>query len=349
MYRGCSGIEVMGMKKLFTAVKTALLNGESVVLCTVIASHGSTPRGAGAKMAVFPDGKIAGTIGGGAVEFQCIRQALTLHESRGTALRGFTLRENDVADIGMVCGGDVTVHFLFLDALVTEHLTLVSSILDSLNRRENSWLVTEIKIDAPVSMGVFDKVRGLTHKSALTTEEILPHCQRRAVYHDTAPQFYVEPLGVAERVFLFGGGHISQALVPLLSTVDFNVIVCENRAEFAEKSLFPNASDIVLGAFSEVFQRNLITSEDYIVIMTRGHADDYEILKYAMQTPATYLGVIGSKRKTAISFQRLREDGFGEIDISRVHAPIGLPIGAQSPAEIAISVTAELIKHRAER
>ena len=166
--------------------------------------------------------------------------------------------------------------------------------------------------------------------------DILPLVRPRAMLKKGEPTYYVEPLTTAGYAYIFGGGHVAQELVPVLSRVGFAPIVFEDRPDFARKELFSEASET-------------ITPDDYIIIMTRGHQADFEVLRQALLTPATYVGVIGSRSKIATTNRRLVEAGIPEAELSRIHAPIGLPILGETPAEIAISITAELILHRAKR
>lgn len=337
------------MKRLFETMEAAFAHGEDAVLCTIIASSGSTPRGAGAKMVVFADGRTVGTVGGGAVEYHSIRAALEVHKTRASETKGFCLTKNDVADIGMICGGNVTVYFQFFDAKNEAQRALVADILAGLAENRDVWLVTALRDGAAWSTGVYDTENGLRHTDAITAEALLPLCRSRAVLTKEQPQFYVEPLTVAGRVYVFGGGHVSQELVPVISHLNFRTVVYENREEFARKELFPTAEDVILGQFSDIPNHFTVTRSDYIIIMTRGHQDDYEVLHQAMQTQAAYVGVIGSRAKVAATFKRLHEDGFTEADTARIHTPIGLPIGAETPAEIAISIAAQLIEFRAAK
>jgi len=332
------------MKKLFSAMVTAMQAQQNAVLCSIIASSGSTPRGAGAKMAVFADGTTVGTVGGGAVEFHSIQMALEVHKTRESRTKGFTLSKNQVADIGMICGGDVTVHFQFFDGKSPAHISLLTDIVTMLAQKTNAWLMTEIGDGTVLNMGIFVKGQGMLHKVSVTDDEIEALCKSRAVLTGT---LYVEPLTTATTVYVFGGGHVSQELVPVIAYLDFRTIVYENREEFAQKDLFPTAHDVILGSFTDIVSNCEILEEDYIIIMTRGHNDDYDVLAQALRTKANYVGVIGSRKKVAATFKRLYADGFTQSDTARVFTPIGLSIGAETPAEIAISIGAQLIEHRA--
>ena len=155
------------------------------------------------------------------------------------------------------------------------------------------------------------------------------------------------PVVKAGRVYIFGGGHVSQALVPAIAAVGFRPVVYDDRPEFADLRLFPQADFTICGSFEELERYITITPDDYVVIMTRGHEADYEVLTRTLRSGAKYLGCIGSKRKLALCRERLLQAGFTAEEYEKVHAPIGLAIGAETPAEIAVSVTAELIAVRA--
>ena len=135
----------------------------------------------------------------------------------------------------------------------------------------------------------------------------------------------------------------------MLRYVGFEVTVYDNRAELANAEHFPTVHEIIVGDFRRIFDKVSLTADDYAVVMTPGHQADYEILEQVLRTPATYIGCIGSRTKVAKTRERLRGDGFTEAEIDRVHAPIGLPILAETPEEIAISIAAEMIEHRARR
>lgn len=149
------------------------------------------------------------------------------------------------------------------------------------------------------------------------------------------------------RVFIFGGGHVAQALVPALAAVDFRCVVLEERPEFCRPELFPGAEEVRRVDFARVSDTVELTAVDRVIIMTRGHSDDLLVQSQIMKTPVRYIGVIGSRKKTAVLTAKLKEMGFSDADFENVWAPIGLPIRSETPAEIAVSITAQLILERA--
>jgi xanthine dehydrogenase accessory factor len=274
------------MQTLFQQMNQRLAQGESLVLVSVEASSGSTPRGEGAMMLVSAQGRIAGTIGGGAVEYrseQLAREALAAGRSR---VERFQLRPNEVQDLGMICGGDVEVSFRYLAG----------------------------GDEAAIAWAREEEAR-------------------------------LTPSG---RVYIFGGGHVAQALVPALAAVDFRCVVLEDREDFCRPELFPGVEETRLIQNGDPAAYAGITAEDYVAVMTRGHKDDLTVQAQALKTPAKYIGVIGSRKKTAAVFAKLRDMGYTDADLQRITTPIGLSIKAETPAEIAVSIAAQLIQLRAE-
>ncbi len=157
---------------------------------------------------------------------------------------------------------------------------------------------------------------------------------------------YIEPVLPPPRVFIFGGGHISLYLAKLTSMVGFQVTVIDDRPEFASKERFPEADEVIAEEFSSIFRRLKINLGSYVVIVTRGHTYDQEVLEWALKTKAKYIGMIGSRKKIQTIYKNLQEKGFPAEDFLRVHAPIGLDIGALTPEEIAVAIVAEMIAVR---
>ena len=148
---------------------------------------------------------------------------------------------------------------------------------------------------------------------------------------------------------VFGGGHCALALVPVLRSVGFRVVVFDDRPEFACKERFPEAEAVVCRAYTDIAGGLELTAEDYAVVMTSGHSHDFEVEEQLLRRPLAYVGVMGSHTKTAYVNKKLREAGVAEEDIRRVHTPIGVSIKAVTPEEIAGSITGERIYERALR
>lgn len=326
------------MKAFFGALLDALGRGEDAVLCCVLAASGSTPRGAGAKMAVFADGQILGTIGGGAVEQEAIRQAVRVHQGQSAACRSFCLAPNQLGDIGMICGGEVMVSFRLMRARSEEDRAALDEICQALARQENAWLVLRLQ------NGAVGKICVQRKDSAP-----LPQLLQAAPVYLPDEGWYAEPLVRAGTVYIFGGGHVGRALAELLPRVGFRVAVYDEREDLSRAQNYPHASQVLCGPFADFGQKIAVTGEDYIVVMTPGHLADRAVLLQALGTDACYIGCIGSRRKVEQTNAALRDAGISEQQLARVHAPIGLEIFAETPEEIAVSIAAELIRHRAVR
>jgi len=162
---------------------------------------------------------------------------------------------------------------------------------------------------------------------------------------------FVEPILPPASLYIFGAGHVSINLYKVAKSAGFDVTVVDDREAYASRERFPEAQEVIAEDFERVMARLTPNESSYIVIVTRGHRDDMRILRWAVQTSARYIGMIGSKRKTIGIFGELTKEGISPALFERVHAPVGLDIGAVTPEEIAVAITAELIavRRRVER
>ena len=309
------------MNGIFTTLLYEMEKHHDTVLCTIIADSGSTPRGKGAQMLVGDAGLLSGTIGGGAVEGGAIALGQTLLRERRSAVHEYKLHHNDGEDIGMVCGGDVTVHLQFIAAGDPVWKELAGSVLHRIALRQPGVLVLALDGGAPAL--------------------------RDAPETDSA--HIALPLPIGERAILFGAGHCSLALCPLLTTVGFRVTVVDDRPELVTKERFPTADAVICCDLERVTETVSIGEEDYVVVMTNGHSHDFAVQEQVLRGKYAYIGVIGSRAKTASVNARLREAGISEAAIASVHTPIGTAIKAVTPEEIAVSIAGEMICVRATR
>ena len=309
------------MNGIFTTLRYEMEKHHDTVLCTIIADSGSTPRGKGAQMLVGDAGLLSGTIGGGAVEGGAIALGRTLLRERGSAVHEYKLRHNDGEDIGMVCGGDVTVHLQFIAADDPVWRELAGSVLQRIALRQPGALVLALDGGAPALQDA----------------------------PETDSAHIALPLPIGQRAVLFGAGHCSLALCPLLTTVGFRVTVVDDRPELVTKERFPTADAVICCDLDRVTETVPIGEEDYVVVMTNGHSHDFAVQEQVLRGRYAYIGVIGSRAKTASVNARLREAGISEAAIASVHTPIGTAIKAVTPEEIAVSIAGEMICVRATR
>lgn len=332
------------MINLFNSLKKELEAGHDLVMATVVAASGSTPRGAGSRMLVGKNGLIAGTIGGGNVEYRSVKIAIDILEDHKSREHFFELNKNDVSDLGMICGGSVNVFFHYLSCKNDDVKALVNRAMELWKQSKDFWLLA----DLTGAGKLFIYENGIETKDL--PSEIISKLQGKATrITDAAYDFFAEQIGFSETVYIFGGGHVSQALVPALSAVGFKCVVMDDRPEFAEKSLFPGVADTFICDFENILDSITITKNDLCCVMTRGHSYDTEIQAQLLKTPAYYIGVIGSRSKKAAVEKRLVEEfGIPRDALSRIISPIGLSIKSETPAEIAVSITAQMILERAK-
>ena len=309
------------MQTIFSKLLYEMEKQHDTVLATIIRESGSTPRGAGAQMLVNAQGPQAGTIGGGNVENLSIIHAQELIARKRGDVREYKLHRSETEDIGMVCGGDVTVHLQFIAAGDPVWKELAGSVLHRIALRQPGALVLALDGGAPAL--------------------------RDAPETDSA--HIALPLPIGERAILFGAGHCSLALCPLLTTVGFRVTVVDDRPELVTKERFPTADAVICCDLNRVTETVPIGEEDYVVVMTNGHSHDFAVQEQVLRGKYAYIGVIGSRAKTASVNARLREAGISEAAIASVHTPIGTAIKAVTPEEIAVSIAGEMICVRATR
>ena len=283
--------------------------GEPVALCTVVAARGSTPQAAGARMLLLGDGRTVGTLGGGCVEAEVRQQAIKLLHARTSKLLTFKLDHDYGWDDGLICGGSMDI---FVQTLASRgDAEPFRAAIDAMTRGE------------PATLEIRYEVEG-------------------------APKTFSETLDPPAKLLIVGAGHVGQALASLATPLGFHVCVLDDRSDCASAERFPTASRHV--ADIETALRDWpIDAQTYVVIVTRGHRHDGRALAAVIDSPARYLGLIGSKRKVKTIFEDLLSQGASLEKLLRVHAPIGFEIGAVTVPEIAVSIAAELVAVRRGR
>ena len=330
------------MIEVFEGIIAHQDRGEGCMLVSAVGGEGSAPRKTQAHMLVNQAGWICGTVGGGAVEGKSIAYAKRLIEKKSSGLKSFELYDHAAEDIGMICGGSVKVHFEYISPDDRALRSVALAAAEALKSGENAWLIMDI---SKHRLSLFDGMRVIGFEMP---QEILGMRSAASISCSISEsQYYAEQLSYSDRVYIFGGGHVAQALVPVLTAVDFRCVIIEDREEFCLRELFPQAQDVRLLTQQEWKENLRIEKSDCICIMTRGHQNDLACQAFALETQAGYIGVIGSRRKVAYVNEQLRAMGFDEAQIARIVTPIGLEIGAVTPAEIAVSIAAQMIAHRA--
>ena len=233
------------MRTMMKTIDSRLSAGEALVLVTVIAASGATPRGAGARMLVGKEGRICGTIGGGAVEYRSIQLALETLKQQRSGMEDFTLTKDDVKNLGMICGGDVNVFFHYIPASDAGTIALTREAERQYAAGGNLWLVSDIQKGGELSLFTQDTA----------PQWLQPHMGRHAHrVREDGRDFFVEQIATSGRVYIFGGGHVAQELEPVLTHVGFRCVILEDRPEFARKELFPTAEQIMMVDFRKLDQ-----------------------------------------------------------------------------------------------
>lgn len=318
--------------QLLNAIETELREDRTCMLATIIERFGSAPRGTGTGMVITRVGTQTGTLGGGSLEYRARLDAIFLLSSANGALKEYEIH----TDGEMAYSGSVRVLFRVFTGV--DGKALCSAIREAYTAKETAYLVCELAKSGVMSSRVM-------HEAQMSQLCAVNHAPEQAICTNGETRWLIEPLLPAPRVIVFGGGHVAQCMVRQLGLLDFRIWVAEDRAEFAQSSLFPAAEHVLLCDYAQAEKMLDITKRDHAIVMSRGHETDEKILGWLLQTEADYIGCIGSKKKIALLTENLLKLGMLPDQLERLHAPIGLPIGAQTPAEIAVSVAAELISH----
>ncbi len=332
------------MRDVIRALIRTLEEDRAVVFCQIVETRGSTPQKAGAAMLVLPDGGQVGTLGGGCVENEVRRDALRRLHEPGPSVHSFLLDHDDAWADGLVCGGRMTV---VVEALRGEAPLAYFRALAATMDRGGGF--TEAVVVSPESpelgrRALFDADgrreaggASLEARPAPLSERPRPRVERGVAWLPSPPTV---------RLVIAGAGHVGREVAALAGRVDFDVWVIDDRRRLADAERFPDAGRILVGPIAETLASIGIDANTYILIVTRGHGHDRDALGVAAPTAASYVGLIGSRRKIRMIFEALRERGVSEEALARVSAPVGLDIGSRTVPEIAVSVVAQLIARR---
>jgi len=345
-------------------IPSALEAHPAVMLATVIGTSGSTPAVVLSRMLVAPGRtRLAGTIGGGCIESDVIAAADELCAAGRSAIMTFTLTE-DHPESGMLCGGTLNV---FIEPVLKSDAAFVAALLERRESGEDTIRGTASRHDGTMlgrfmllvdAAGKLAAGRGVDPVQALpgplrarssfvldvAAETALAGGARQLELEDAT--VVLERLRGAPALLLFGGGHVSLAVCRIAALAGFRVTVIDDRPEYASAARFPDAARTMAVDFLAAFPQLNVRPSASIVIVTRGHKADELVLYESMKTQAGYVGMIGSRKKVAATFERLIAGGVSADLLRRVRAPIGVDIGAATPEEIAVSIVAELIHHR---
>ena len=339
------------MKSLFFEAAALCAAGTPFVWASIIKQDGSTPRSAGSKMIILDD-RIISTIGGGGMEGQVIETARRDVLPSGKPQILYYHMSGDVnATLGLACGGDCEV---LLAPIRQEDEAVFSAAATAEQSGTPAWLFyilderaeSEVPFQLCANIGC-ERLVGKFSGNPKFARDILLNPIRVAIHGDSVDgiRYLVDDVGSAPHMLLFGAGHVSCEVAKLAVGTGFHVTVIDDRADYANPVRFPDCDCLVIPGFDQLPPLPL-DGNSYVVIMTRGHSHDREVLEWAIDKPHRYLGMIGSKTKRDALYRQLNEKGVPMETLRAVKCPIGLSICAETPAEIAVSVMAEVILER---
>ncbi len=313
---------------VWQAAADLIRQSRSGALATVARVRGSTPVPAGTKMLVGAEGRLIGSVGGGCVEAEVIGAALEAQAQKRPALLTHHLNADLAGDLGLSCGGTVDI---FVEPLLADEAYV--RVLEAAATAEAGLVRTATEWSSARPLKTFEPLprTALTGAAATLTRD---------------GRFMEERLVPAPRVFVFGAGHVGAAIARAAAAAGFRVVVIDDRSEYADASRFADDIAVLAADVETALARYPLTVGDAVVIATRGHRNDALILERIATSPAGYVGLLGSRRKKAVVTKGLKAAGVPAKSLQRVRVPVGLPIGAVTPEEIAVSVVAELIGWR---
>jgi xanthine dehydrogenase accessory factor len=341
------------MKDLFEEIERCVRSDERTATATVVTTQGSTPREVGAKMVIRASGETMGTIGGGCGEAEAWQTATdTLRDGRRRMLT-LDLTGDISLDTEMVCGGVMEV---FTDLWDERDLEMLRAAVEAMEEDGRFAVLTPLTTDEShpheLILGDGRAVGGLGDGSlearvaSQALKALREGISRTIPGMETMPAVFVDVQVAPPTLLIAGAGHIAVPLARMGAMLGFRVVVVDDRPVFANEERFPDADEVIAAPFGETLASYPLNDRTYVTIMTRGHVHDLECLSEVIDKPMAYIGMIGSRRRSRGVLDLMREKGHSEELLARVHAPIGLDIGARSPEEIAVSVIAEVVQER---
>jgi xanthine dehydrogenase accessory factor len=315
------------MRDVMPEVKAWLASGDPVAVATVISTWGSAPRPAGSRMAISRAGNIAGSVSGGCLEGEVFEQAQLVLRGSPAKLFHYGVSDDLAWTVGLSCGGEVDV---LIEPLTDVHRTLMGA----LEAERPVVLKTDVVGEAPGA-------RQLLTDADADAAELLE--RESPVRRDG---LFLEPFPRPPELFIFGGSHVAIPLTRLATALDFRVTVVDARSKFADQARFPEARRVIHAWPDEVLKDLPMDGSTYVVILTHDPKFDDPTITAALRGHPRYIGAIGSKKTHRERVARLVAAGVSRSEIERVHAPIGLDLGAQTAEETALAILSQMVAVR---
>ena len=348
------------MEEVFLKAEEEFLNNNNFAIATVIKTSGSTPQKPGAKLLVKNDKTAIGTLGGGCVEGDIWFAASEMLKNKtDSEMKEYELNEDLAAEDGLVCGG--TMFFLLDNINKSESLKKYNQeIISAYNGGSSVSLATLVKKPITSLAKIGDKILIRENKSTSgtlgdeildnlarkTSDEVLPLGRNKYVSDKRGYEFFIEAYTNHPTLVIAGGGHVSKAIYNIAITLGYKIIIIDDREKFSNPKRFPKATSTLVGDYSKELEKINLGTNSFIVIATRGHKYDAYATAAALRTNASYVGLLGSKRKAILIYEELFSNGFSYDEVSEIHSPIGLDLSARTPEEISLSIMAEITAFR---
>ncbi|MBC8339804.1 MAG: XdhC family protein [Rhodospirillales bacterium] len=314
--------------------------GHTAALATVISTWGSSPCPPGSHLAIRDDGAIIGSVSAGCVESAVVHEAMEAINGAPPAVSEFGVTGDMAWEVGLACGGEIRV----LVRRVENDAALYRAARKRAGEGQSSALVTRISDGASVLIGAGEKSGSLDVSPELSEAAGAAARENRSgVFEDGDEAFFIEALTPPKRLIIVGAVHIAQTLVPMARMAGFEVVVVDPREAFATPERFPDV-ELRTDWPDEALLDLAVNDHTAVVVLTHDPKIDDPVLQAALMSPAFYVGALGSLRTQEKRNKRLEERGVEPRDIARLHGPVGLDIGSASPAEIAVSILAEIIQ-----
>jgi len=336
------------VKEILSDVDLWLNEGDvEIALATVIRTWGSSPRKTGAKMAMTSDGRIAGSVSGGCVEGAVVEAGKDVLLSGRPQLLHFGVADEEAWEVGLACGGHIDV---FVEVLNVQAYQLAKRQIEK-NKFGQFATVIQGQDDILGSKATFDGQQywysNKNHELvSLMQDSLVGNTQSRRVKLSENSEVFVDVYQPSPTLMIVGGVHVAITLTAMAKLLNYRTVVIDPRRSFGSQERFPNVDLLLQKWPQKAFDELDLTRDTAVALLTHDPKIDDPALKILLNSPVFYLGALGSRKTHASRQERLLQMGFDRATISRIHAPIGLDIGADSPEEIALAVLAEIVNAR---
>jgi xanthine dehydrogenase accessory factor len=341
------------MRDILADLDRWILSDRQIAIATVIQTWGSSPRRAGSKLAIASDGQFSGSVSGGCVENAVMEVALDSLKTHRAQLLHFGVADETAWEVGLACGGSIDVlvkpiDIVLFQALRNAWIDETHSVHVTVIRGSEHILGREMLVrEDGVVVGTIGNHR--QQKALQLANDVFVHGESQRMMLDDETELFLEFISPPPTLIAVGGVHIAVALMDMAKTLGYRTVVVDPRSVWGNEERFPNVGQLIHSWPEKAFEQIKITRSTAIAMLTHDPKLDDAALKIALTSPAFYVGALGSKTTNAKRRERLLGEGITEQQFSRLHAPIGIDIGASTPEEIALAVMAQVVETQRKR